>query len=106
VRELLNVLERVLVFAGGGPLLASHLAGLLEKRPGDGGDEGSPVGGVVEDACSLAPLSSLQEVREIASVLAATGGNVSRAARRLNLPRSTLRHRIRHHKLFELIPDD
>jgi transcriptional regulator of acetoin/glycerol metabolism len=34
---------------------------------------------------------------DIVSVLRATGGNVARAARRLGLPRTTLRHRIRRY---------
>ena len=42
----------------------------------------------------------------IASVLESTGGNVSRAARRLELPRSTLRYKIKKYALQDLIPND
>jgi DNA-binding protein Fis len=42
----------------------------------------------------------------IASVLESTGGNVSRAARRLELARSTLRHKIKKYGLGGLIPTD
>jgi transcriptional regulator of acetoin/glycerol metabolism len=35
-----------------------------------------------------------------------TGGNIARAARRLGLPRTTLRHRISKHGLAHLIPRD
>lgn len=44
--------------------------------------------------------------REPDEALAATGGNVARAARRLGLARSTLRHRIARHGLGHLIPQD
>ena len=46
------------------------------------------------------------ESERIASVLESTGGNVSRAARRLELARSTLRHKIKKYALQDLIPDD
>jgi DNA-binding NtrC family response regulator len=92
VRELLNVLERALVHAGGRALDAGVLDGALgagaarrRERPGR---------------------ASAGEAAQIASVLRATGGNVSRAARRLGLARSTLRYRIRVHDLAHLVPED
>jgi len=46
------------------------------------------------------------EAERIARTLAATGGNVARAARRLGLARSTLRGRIARHALAARIPRD
>ena len=48
----------------------------------------------------------LREAERIARVLDATGGNVSRAARRLGLPRSTLRGRIARHDLAQRLAED
>ena len=48
----------------------------------------------------------LREAERIGRVLDATGGNVSRAARRLGLPRSTLRGRIARHDLAPRIAQD
>ncbi len=42
----------------------------------------------------------------IRAALAECGGNVARAARRLGVPRGTLRYRIRKYGLDHLIPKD
>jgi transcriptional regulator of acetoin/glycerol metabolism len=42
----------------------------------------------------------------LAATLRDTGGNVARAARRLGVPRSTLRGRIARHGLGGLVPRD
>ena len=42
----------------------------------------------------------------VTAALKMTGGNVARAARRLSLPRTTLRYRIKHYRLQHLIPRD
>jgi len=52
------------------------------------------------------PAAAPREVEQIAAALAAAGGNVARAARRLGLPRSTLRGRIARHGLGAAIPRD
>ena len=103
VRELMNVLERVLVQTRGRSLDAADLADVLEPgdmtvcRPGSleapSRREGSEQG-------------ARGDRDSIAAALVATGGNVSRTARRLALPRSTLRYRIRQLGLSHLIPED
>ena len=85
VRELGNVVERLLVRHPGGRLDAGHLDGLIERI-----DPAAPL----EAPSLLAPTSD-----HILRTLRATGGNVARAARTLGLPRSTLRHRIRREGL-------
>jgi DNA-binding NtrC family response regulator len=97
VRQLMNVLERLLVLHPGGFLDAVNLEGVLES-------EVQLRQTTLSEDCS--PRSDRPESEVIASVLASTGGNVSRAARRLDLARSTLRHKIKKYHLGGLIPND
>jgi DNA-binding NtrC family response regulator len=103
VRELLNAMEALVVRSEGGPLPVAALEGILghAQRPD----------GLADAAPWLArerPRDDGGEVdpERIARALRATGGNVSRAARRLGLARSTLRHRIARYGLADLIPRD
>jgi transcriptional regulator with GAF, ATPase, and Fis domain len=116
VRELFNVLEHVVVRTSPDrvQLRASDLDGILPSF-----DSHHPV---TESLCNTVP-----DIRELASsmspahgvesasppgcmtlesVLRATGGNVSRAARRMGVPRSTLRYRIQRANLAHLVPHD
>ena len=88
VRELMNVLERLVVRRPGVEPDAADLDGLLDEDPGDRFEDPTSAG-------TGAPLGS----DHIALALRATGGNVACAARRLGVPRSTLRHRIRREGL-------
>ena len=83
VRELWNLLERSLILGEAG-LSAESLEPIGAPRgPGHGGERD-----------------------RVRSALEASGGNVSRTARRLGLPRSTLRYRITRLELEALIPRD
>jgi DNA-binding NtrC family response regulator len=105
VRELWNVLERLLVRHDGATLDAGALTGALEPWPAPAPARAVHDGD--EAAAPAAPCGRTEPDREgIAAVLRATGGNVARAARRLGLARSTLRHRIERFGLRHLIPDD
>jgi DNA-binding NtrC family response regulator len=97
IRQLMNVLERLLVVHPGGLLDVADLESVLEPE------------------LTLCPnplpewsdrTGDRPESEIIASVLESTGGNVSRAARRLDLARSTLRHKIKKYDLEGLIPSD
>jgi two-component system, NtrC family, response regulator AtoC len=83
VRELRNVLERAIVLASGSLLRPEHLGALGEGGHGSG-----------------KPLS-LEEVerRHIADVLRQSAGNVSQAARVLDIDRATLYTKIRKYDL-------
>jgi DNA-binding NtrC family response regulator len=97
VRQLMNVLERLLVLHRGGLVDAADLDEVMKPELSMGTSalaEYSPVN------------TSRPESEIIASVLESTGGNVSRAARRLELARSTLRHKIKKYDLGDLIPSD
>jgi len=94
VRELLNTVERLLIHFPGRRVEAADLAGILDDDP-------SPLR---PPSPSPLPRTGVERVlvaedpsERIAAELRATGGNVARAARRLGLPRSTLRHRIRRY---------
>jgi transcriptional regulator with GAF, ATPase, and Fis domain len=77
VRELFNVAERIAVRHRGGRVDASGLDDLLDAPP------------------TGAQPPAATETERIAAALRSSAGNVSQAARRLGLPRTTLRRRIR-----------
>jgi DNA-binding NtrC family response regulator len=91
IRELMNVLERFLVQHHAGLLgtsLPTHLIENSARHP-------APV--------NIGPRMILrtgkaEERRFLEAELAAVGENISKLARKLNVPRSTLRYRISRHK--------
>jgi transcriptional regulator with GAF, ATPase, and Fis domain len=88
VRELSNFVEQLLV-NGSDPWCGEHVAELLE-------------GGSAEELDFTMPEQQTHAAHDrdrVAAALAETGGNVARAARRLKLPRSTLRYRIAKYRL-------
>jgi transcriptional regulator with PAS, ATPase and Fis domain len=89
VRELRNVLERAAVVASGHVL-----------EPGDLGLIAVPL--VAEPAPALGSLEEMER-RHIGEVLRSTGGNVSHAARILDIDRATLYHKM---KKYQLRKDD
>jgi len=101
VRELMNVLERAMVRARTtGVLRSKVLEGVLPKVPPT---RREPVPNTVNTA---EPSGYAWEPDVVAKVLHAVGGNVSRAARRLGVPRTTLRYRVRQLGLEHLLPRD
>jgi len=102
VRELWNLLERLVVHDDDGVLDAADVESALDSSLGDlGADAAPPSPPRIEDA----PESGDDRSR-IAAALVAAGGNVARAARRLGLARTTLRHRVDRYGLRALIPRD
>ena len=96
VRELMNLLERLLVQRRVDMLEVEDVEGLLE---------------LAEEAVAGPPPAPArpEEGDEVALMRAAlidTGGNIARTARRLGIPRGTLRYRIRRYGLADLIPKD
>jgi DNA-binding NtrC family response regulator len=93
VRELHNLLERLLIERRVTVLEAEDLDDALPVASG-----GWPPPDEVADPEA--------EARRIARILVEVGGNVSRATRRLAMPRTTLRRRIELYRLGHLIPKD
>ena len=116
VRELANVVERCLTFEHerpiGAPAVERALAGGSAREPalaanGDRADAAQRETIKAERETIVAEREAIAAEREaIVAELQATGGNVRRAARRLGLPRSTLRYRIQRHALEHLLPRD
>lgn len=104
VRELANVIERLLV-SGTSPCLEAQALeeAVLEPSACDL----TPADGDVwaNDQNATEPPQG-DERSHIATELLATGGNVARVARRLHMPRSTLRYKIRRYDLRSLVPRD
>jgi len=111
VRQLVHVMERLVVLCPEAPLSARQAARVIGEAPDflaqpSRLDPGAAV--VLGAVRGGAPPASAREVeaRSIAGALLASGGNLARAARRLGMPRSTLRYRVEVHGLVGLIPRD
>jgi transcriptional regulator with GAF, ATPase, and Fis domain len=104
VRELLHALERALLLAEGDALDAAVAHAAIEM----GRVDPEPDPGPAALSARQAPIETTPALdgRPIAAVLRETGGNVSRAARRLGMARSTLRWQIQRLDLAHLIPED
>jgi transcriptional regulator with GAF, ATPase, and Fis domain len=102
VRELWNLLERLVVHDDDGVLDAVDAESVLDASLGDLCADPPPPPPM---RTAEAPESGDDRSR-IAAALIAAGGNVARAARRLGLARTTLRHRVERYGLRELIPKD
>jgi DNA-binding NtrC family response regulator/tetratricopeptide (TPR) repeat protein len=93
VRELANVMERVALLTDERRVTSSALD-LPDGRP-------TPHSGDQRAGPGLREEVGDSERRRIVQVLAETGGNISRAAARLGVPRSTLRYRLEKHGMQE-----
>ncbi len=93
VRELMNVLERLLIRGAGRRVELADLEGIFDFEPWPltESDGASAMGLADRDA----GLRAAPAPERIAAVLRANAGNVTRAARELGMPRTTLRHRMR-----------
>ncbi len=103
-RELANVIERLLVSGTSGRLEADALDEVLVETVSP--DLQHNDSAAWTDACGHAAPPQGGERSRIAAELLAAGGNVARVARRLDMPRSTLRYKIRRYDLRTLVPCD
>jgi len=105
VRELLNALERVVVARTGERLRAIDLADVLDEDLSDTFSRGEPgrIDAPEEDWRLPEFLREVEagERNEIIAALQASRGCIAAAARRLRIPRSTLRHRMKKHGISE-----
>ena len=93
VRELQNLVERVLLMSPGPVVRASDLP--PEDRPAAGRGASHDSAGESASYATLADAREAFEKRYLARILADTKGNVSRAAERLGLDRTTLHRKMK-----------
>ena len=91
VRELQNVVERALLLSDGAVIAANDLPGDVLRLPRAGGEAGE---GLLPGQ-TLADARDAFERRVVVRVLEECRGNVSRAAERLGLDRTTLHRRLK-----------
>src|ERR1039457_6590609 len=93
VRELQNLVERVLLMSPGPAVRAADLP--PEDGPAAGRGSSRPASDEVPAHATLADAREAFEKRYLSRVLAETKGNVSRAAERLGLDRTTLHRQMK-----------
>ncbi|MGH7310101.1 MAG: AAA family ATPase [Candidatus Rokuibacteriota bacterium] len=98
VRELANVMERAALLSDTRTLAAPDL-GLASPPP-------SPPAGDAAAAAEAAVSGGPDERAHLLEALRTSGGNISRAAERLGIPRNTLRYRLERHGLVVDGPAD
>jgi len=94
VRQLENAVARMVAMSGGGEMGPEALEGSAATSPAGPGAES-----VVTDGLPLRDQLDAVERSIIAQALAATGGNQSEAARRLDISRSALIDRVKKYRL-------
>ena len=106
VRELMNVLERFMVSDAGNVRDACDLNPRSDPRSSNAGAAAPLKRPVPQAAYTLAAEVAKFERREILKALRQSHGNVAAAARRLRIPRGTLRHKLRKYQLQDLHAPD
>jgi DNA-binding NtrC family response regulator len=99
IRELENVVERLVVVKGKGTIAMTDLpAGVRTPRALTPG-KGNPIPGLPEDGTDLRAMREAVEARMIGEALERTGGNKNRAAELLGLNRTTLVEKLRRKRV-------
>jgi two-component system response regulator AtoC len=108
LRELINVLDTILIRESPRVLVPRHFEQLtlLGNAFKTNARLVSPKTAVIGLTRSDSNFGEVNDADELRDLLLSTGGNVARAARRLNVPRSTLRYRIAQQRLEEFVPRD
>ncbi len=100
VRQLENVIARMIALSGGGEIGPESFAGPASVEPAPRRADGDSDGG--DESHTLRERLDALERSVIAKTMTAVGGNQSEAARRLGISRNTLTERLRR---YELAPD-
>jgi two-component system response regulator AtoC len=96
IRELENVIERMVIMRGAGPITLSDLPPPL-RSPRDTGNTAIP--DLPDEGTDLRAMLEQVEERMIAEALERTGGNKNRAAELLGLNRTTLVEKLRRKRV-------
>lgn len=99
IRELMNVLERMMVIDRSNVLGTTHLPLAPQEVVSRANAENFMPHSGAATAYTLSGEVSDFERQEILDALDQSNGNVTAAARRLRIPRGTLRHKLRKHDL-------
>jgi two-component system response regulator AtoC len=103
VRQLENVVARLVALSGGGEIgpesFAATAAEPVVRPPADGGDPAGALAGPPDASHTLREQLDALERSIIARTMTAVRGNQSEAARRLGISRNTLAERLRRYEI-------
>jgi transcriptional regulator with PAS, ATPase and Fis domain len=99
IRELENVIERLVVVKGKGPIAMTDLPSAVRTPRALTPSKGNPIPGLPEDGTDLRAMLEAVEDRMIFEALERTGGNKNRAAELLGLNRTTLVEKLRRKRV-------
>jgi len=98
IRELENLIERLVIVKGAGVLMPSDLPATV-RTPRATPTSGSPVPELPENGADLKTILEAVEEKMIGEALERTGGNKNRAAELLGLNRTTLVEKLRRRRV-------
>jgi two-component system, NtrC family, response regulator AtoC len=98
IRELENVVERLVIVKGSGPIAFGDLPASI-RTPRETTPAGAPLPGLPENGTDLRAMLEAVEDRMIGEALERTGGNKNRAAELLGLNRTTLVEKLRRKRI-------
>jgi DNA-binding NtrC family response regulator len=99
IRELENVVERLVVVKGKGTIGMADLPATVRTPRALTPEKGSPIPGLPQDGTDLRAMLEAVEDRMIGEALERTGGNKNRAAELLGLNRTTLVEKLRRKRV-------
>ncbi len=113
IRELENVIERAVLFAEGGLVTPDELADSIRNPGGDSVPEAEAESSSTEAPTPIGPLKEIVRAHTetiekdlITRALEETGGNVTKAARRLAISRKSLQNKMKELGLRDQDPKD
>jgi DNA-binding NtrC family response regulator len=99
IRELENVIERLVIVKGQGTIGVADIPGAIRAPRPTAAKESTPLPALPEDGTDLRAMLEAVEDRMIGEALERTGGNKNRAAELLGLNRTTLVEKLRRKRV-------
>ena len=103
IRELENLVERLVIVKGSGVLMPSDLPATV-RTPRPTPVKGAPIPELPENGADLKTILEAVEEKMIGEALVRTGGNKNRAAELLGLNRTTLVEKLRRRRVSSAQP--